>query len=134
MTGNVLLLGAQKVSAQEQDNSISIELNNAQSLNEACRLSFLVRNDLGAPLQELGLEIVILDSDGLAQDLMVLNTGSLTPGKRRLRQFDLPDLDCDKIGEILINDISECQSDAMTPAACLAALRLSHRTEIKLGL
>ena len=134
MAGCGFLLLPQEALAQEHGKSISIELNKAQPLKDACRISFIVRNDLGAPLQELGIEIVVLDRDGLAQELMVLKTGSLREGKRRLRQFDLPQTDCGQIGEILINDVSECQADGMTAASCLDVIRPTHKTNIKLGL
>ncbi|WP_321446510.1 hypothetical protein [uncultured Cohaesibacter sp.] len=120
--------------APDSDRVISVELNNAQALEGACRLSFLIRNDLGVPLETMGIEIVMLDKKGLAQDLMVLSTGALSQGKRRLRQFDLPDVDCDALSEILINDVSDCQAEGMTASGCLAALRPSSRAKIKLGL
>ena len=134
----LIMLGAAPAMANDAqaqaDRSIALELNNAQPSGEACRLSFLIRNDLGTPLADMGIEIVILDDKGLAQDLMVLSTGTLSDGKRRLRQFDLPNVDCSALGEILINDVSDCQAVGMTAPACLAALRPSSKIAIKLGL
>ena len=118
----------------EADKTITFELNNAEALDGACRLSFLIRNGLDVAIKAMGVEIVILNKKGLAQDLMVLNTGALSEGKRRLRQFDLPGVPCSGLGEILINDVSECDAQGMTPAGCLAALSTESKVEIGLGL
>ncbi len=118
----------------EKNPSISIELNNAQPVDNACRLSFLIQNSLGSPLDAMSLEIVILDNAGLVQDLMVLSTGALAKDKRRLRQFDLPGGGCEDLGEILINDVADCQGETVTKDVCLKALEPSSKTRIKLGL
>jgi hypothetical protein len=94
----------------------------------------MVRNGLAVPVKDVGLEVVLLNKDGLAQDFMMLRTGELIKGKRRVRQFDLPDVSCGDIGEILINDVADCQGEGLNPANCLAVLSASSRTSIKLGL
>ncbi|MCV6577492.1 MAG: hypothetical protein OIF58_17345 [Cohaesibacter sp.] len=114
--------------------SLDLELNNSVQHDGVCRLSFMVRNGLSVPVTDLGLEVVLLNKDGLAQDFMMLRTGELISGKRRIRQFDLPDIACGDIGEILINDVADCQGEDLTPASCLVKLKPSSRTAIKLGL
>lgn len=118
----------------QSSGALDLQLNNAVSHDGVCRLSFLVRNGLDVALKDLGLEIVLLDKDGLARNFMMLRTGELIRGKRRVRQFDLPDVDCATIGEVLVNDVADCQGDGLTSASCLAALKPSSKTAIKLGL
>lgn len=114
--------------------SLDLQLNNATSRDGVCRLSFLVRNGLDVAVRDLGLEIVLMNSEGLAQDFMMLRTGELAKGKRRVRQFDLPDVNCSDLGEVLINDVADCQGEGLDNARCLAVLRPSSKTAIKLGL
>lgn len=118
----------------QQGGSLDLELNNSVQHDGVCRLSFMVRNGLTVPVKDVGLEVVLLNKDGLAQDFMMLRTGELIKGKRRVRQFDLPDVSCGDIGEILINDVADCQGEGLNPASCLAVLSVSSRTSIKLGL
>ena len=135
---SLVLLPALSASAadkdKDKDKDIRLELNNAQDQDSVCRLSFLVRNGLETTLDDMGLEIVLLNRDGLAQDFLMLRTGPLIAGKRRVRQFDLPDTTCSNIGEVLINDVSDCQGAGLDASACLAALKTSSKTAIKLGL
>ena len=125
---------AAETKAAGQNNTIAIELNNASQQEDVCRLSFLVRNGFDKTLKDIGIEIVLLSQGGLAQDFMMLRTGELSAGKRRVRQFDLPDVACADLGEILINDVSDCQGDGLSAPFCLAALRPSSRISVKLGL
>ncbi|WP_319531780.1 hypothetical protein [uncultured Cohaesibacter sp.] len=123
-----------QTNATDTSKSIAIQLNNTVTNDGVCRLSFMVRNGLEVPLSDLGIEIVLLDKQGMAQDFMMLRASELTAGKRRILQFDLPGVGCGDLSEILINDVSDCKADGMTPASCLAALEPSSLTAVKLGL
>lgn len=111
-----------------------LELNNTKQMEQSCRFSFLFENKMGQTVDDLGLEVAILDKDDLAQDFLLINSGRLTPNKRRIQQFDLPDLICADIGSVLINDVSECKSAELTAADCLDAIKPNSKINIKLGL
>ncbi|WP_319530400.1 hypothetical protein [uncultured Cohaesibacter sp.] len=133
---SVMLLAS--VSPAASSGEIEVELNNAIQKEQTCRLSFLVRNGLEMTIGDLGVEVVLLDDAGLARDFMTLRTGRLPSGKRRVRQFDLPDVACAELGEILINDVADCQAEkegeSLSPDRCLEALRVQSRIAIGLGL
>ena len=133
-TGHAQTSAQTSETAATPDASIALELNNATDYDSVCRLSFMVRNGLDTAIDDMGLEIVLLSSEGLAQDFMMLRTGSLIAGKRRVRQFDLPDVSCGDIGEVLINDVADCQGEGLTASSCLGVLDLSTKTDIKFGL
>lgn len=106
---------------------------NALTETEAggCRLSFVIRNDLGAALEKLVAEAVLFDGEGRVSTLTLFDFGSLPAGRPRVRQFDLSGQSCEGIGEVLINGISTCEGDGIVPGACLDALRLSTQTDIE---
>ncbi|WP_319529967.1 hypothetical protein [uncultured Cohaesibacter sp.] len=116
------------------EGTLGLELNNAVNHDSVCRLSFMVHNGLDVQLETLGLEVVLLDKQGLAQDFLMLRSGNLPTGKRRVRQFDLPDVNCNNLGEVLINDVAECTAEGLDANGCLAILTPSSRIAIKLGL
>lgn len=140
LTGIGLALGMSTTSyAEEQDQKLIIDLQKAEQLQKACRISFLFQNKLPHPLKDMILDTAVLDKDGLAQQFLMLQTGALSLGKRRIRQYDLENIKCQDVGEILINDIAECQGvspekDKITAESCLSALSTSSRSKIKLGL
>ena len=69
--------------------SLTVELNGLEPSSGGCRLTFLVRNGLGAALEKAAFEIVLFDKAGLVQRLTVLDFKDLPDGKTKVRQFDL---------------------------------------------
>jgi len=125
---------AQQTAAKGSSEELSLELNNARQSEDICRLTFMIGNQLGTTLEDIGLEVVLLDKNGLAQDFLLLRSGRLTEGKRRIRQFDLQGVSCTDLGEILVNDVSDCQGAGLDAKLCLGALSTSSRAGIKLGV
>ena len=99
--------------------AIQLELNNAVPVKDGCRVSFVMRNDLTKRITELKLEIVLFDRKGSVSRFLVLNAGSLPAGKTKVRQFDLGNQKCDGISRVLLNDVTQCKGDSLSPAACL---------------
>jgi hypothetical protein len=106
---------------------LSIELNRIDPIEGGCRLTFLAQNALGADLQTLSLETVLIDRDGRVERLTLFAFGALPNGIPRVRQFDIQGLACDHLGRVLINGIAECSAGA----ACAEGLRPTSRTEIE---
>lgn len=120
-----------------QHAGLQIELNAAQDVEAACRLTFLVRNGLGVPLGQLALETVVLTDQGIVDRLTLFDFRDLPMDLPRVRQFDLPGIACASIATILINGVATCagpDSDAVAvagpdagPDPCAAGLSLTSR-------
>lgn len=120
--------------AQESKKELTLELNNAVQVEGACRVSFLFHNTLAGTISDISMEVAILDKEQMTKDFLLISTGRLTQGKRRILQYDLAETPCSDIGTILINDVSDCQMTDMTAAQCLDAIHPSSRISIELGL
>jgi hypothetical protein len=120
--------------AAAAEGSIEVELNRLQQSEKACRMSLVFTNRLPVRLDNLELETVLFDADGRAGRFLVLKSQPLIPGKVRVSQYDLGETRCEDIGSILVNDVISCDGEGLTPAACLAALRLSSREAADLFL
>lgn len=118
--------------AEVQASTLSIELNDAVGADGGCRLTFLVENTLGADLTALSLETAVLTTEGQVHQVTLFDFGDLPAGRPRVRQFDLPDLSCEAIGQVLINDVAACEGAGVDPGACQSGLDLSSRTDIDL--
>jgi hypothetical protein len=114
--------------AQETAGSLSLELNRIDPLEGACRLTFLAENGLGADLQTLSLETVLIDREGRVERLTLFEFGALPNGVPRVRQFDLAGLACESLGRVLINGVADCSAGD----GCAAGLDLSSRTDVEL--
>jgi hypothetical protein len=112
--------------------ALSVELNDAAPAEGGCRLTFLVENALGSDLSALSLETAILTTEGQVQQVTLFDFGDLPESRPRVRQFDLPELSCEAIGQVLVNDVAACEGAGVAPGACLSGLGLSSRTGIEL--
>ena len=114
------------LSAQETPR-LSITLAGAETTGDACRLSFLGQNELGADLTSLVLEAVIFTKTGAIERLLLLDFQDLPASKQRVRQFDLGSVDCADLGKVLINGAQSC--DGVDAGDCIA--RLQTRSNVK---
>jgi len=113
---------------------LSLSLNTVAPVEAGgCRLTFVIRNNLGGPLDKLVLETVLFDTDGRVATLTLFDFGQLPAGRPRVRQFDVGALPCDGIGEVLINGVNSCEGEGLEDGACLKALRLSSGTDIEVS-
>jgi hypothetical protein len=113
--------------AQDSDAPrLSVELNRIDPLDGTCRLTFLAENALGVDLDTLALETVLIDRDGRVERLTLFDFGALPDGVPRVRQFDIPGLDCARLGRVLINGVAECAR-----AEGCAPLHLLSRTDVE---
>ena len=125
---------APAASADDAGRQFALELN-ALGANEAgCRISFVATNALRSDLEKASFEVVLFNSDGLVEKMLVLDFGALPAGKTKVRQFDLSGLSCERISRLLVNDVAECKGADVARGDCLAALTTSNRTAIRFGL
>ncbi len=130
-----LVAGTAPGPASAQDKAgISVELNNAEAQEQGCRVSFLFRSGLPAKVDEMALEVVLFDAGGKVVEFLVLNVGSLPPGKSRVRQFDLRNRACETISRLLVNDVKSCRGAELTPESCLRLLTVTSTAPLKLEM
>ncbi|MEM6464972.1 MAG: hypothetical protein AAF679_00515 [Pseudomonadota bacterium] len=119
-------------SVQAQDASpLSVELNSATTEGGACRLTFVVTNNLPQGVDSLVLETVLFDASGSVSHITLFDFAALPQSKTRVRQFDVADATCDGIDRLLINGVSACTSGGTDMEGCSALLGWSSRTDIE---
>ncbi|WP_422372142.1 hypothetical protein [Hoeflea sp.] len=132
--GAGFLSSGQGAAAQDpQPDRIGIELNRLEQNGEACRLTFVVSNELGSDLSGSGFEMVIFDGNGLVRLMTVFDFGALPAGKTVVKRFELPDTGCGSVSRILVNSAARCSGPGIDPSRCSQALTTSNRTETEFG-
>ncbi len=116
---------------QSAEPRLSIELNSLSQQENACRLIFLAHNSMGKDLDKAVFETVLFKTDGRVDRLTLFDFQKLPQGRPRVRQFDIPGLDCDALGRVLINDVHACYGQGITGADCIDALKLSTKTSVE---
>jgi len=114
--------------------TLKIELNAMEQQQNACRLSFVATNGMHQKLAKLVFELVMFEPAGKVLRLLSASFGSMPKSKMRLRQYDVPNLNCDDIGRILLNEVTVCKGekkgDKLTPELCTSAASTSSRVKI----
>lgn len=95
-------------SAQADDAPLRIELNRVEARDNACQLVFVAQNDSAEGLDQLVLEMVLFDRAGGVAALTLLDFQELPAGRMRVRSFDMPGLECEGLGRVLVNATATC--------------------------
>ncbi len=120
--------------AQEVTGQIGLELNHVQATQDGgCRLSIIATNGLQRPIDQLGLEMVAFNTDGLVDQFLRLDFSRISAGKTKVLQFDLAGKSCESLSRLHINDVLNCVPPAITDVYCPDLLDLKNRTPIEFG-
>ena len=119
----MLVLIASAASAAPND-PVRVELNLAESVQNKCRLSFLIENKSETPIDRLTPDLAIFNREGIIQRRLVAEMGPVYRSKTIIKTFEI-DGECGQIGSILVNDITACAPG--DPGLCLDRLVLSSR-------
>lgn len=134
MLGLISISFAAPGAAQEVTGKIGLELNHVQATQDGgCRLSIIATNGLERPINELGLEIVAFNTEGLVDQFLRLDFSRISAGKTKVLQFDLAGKACDSISRLHINDVLNCVPPSITDVYCPDLLELKNRTPIEFG-
>ncbi len=127
------LAGATSALAQEATAPhLAIELNTVETVEGACRMSFLIRNHHAAEIRQAVFEAVLFDAEGQVDRLTLFDFGALPAGRPRVRQFVVPQIACEGLGQVLFNGAQTCAGEDLPEAACESGLRLSSRAAVAL--
>lgn len=132
-----LFLSASMAFAQNAEPSISLELNRTiQSSEGVCQVVFFGENGLDQDFEEVTWRLAVFGADGVFRNLLALPLGSLSAGKRRVVQYNLPS-NCADLSEIIVNDVASCiiaDGGSDESDVCLSKLIVTSRTDIAFGL
>jgi len=118
--------------AQDDDSpTLGVELNKLEQTGAACRSYMVLSNRTDATLDQLSLDLVVFDTDGVIDRRLAVELGPVQAGRTRVKVFDMADLDCDRVARVLLNDVLTCRPDRMGDATtCDGALRVSGRGDV----
>ncbi|MBB4284850.1 Tat pathway signal protein [Roseospira goensis] len=106
------------------------ELNKLEGVEAGCRSFFLFRNDTDVTLAGFEMSLAVLDRDGVIDRLLTIDAAPLPSRRTTLKLFDIPDMPCADIGEVILHDIATCEAEGGGVADCFAILDLSSRADV----
>ena len=96
---------AQEAKAQQEQNTITFELNKLEPSDKGCRAYIVVSNTSSTAYDAFKLDLVMFKTDGIIGRRFALNLAPIRPSKRSVKLFDLDDTKCEDIGSFLVNDV-----------------------------
>lgn len=130
--GAALGLGLGTTAQAEEAPKFGIELNATDTIGESCRLTFLLSNGLPQDIDAVVAETVLFSDQGGVVLLTLFDFGQLPAGRPRVRQFQVPDTSCDRLGQVLINGFETCTIGGGPSDACQNTLAPTSRVKIAL--
>ena len=108
------------------------QLNNAQTIENSCQLTFVVQNATGVRIEKSAYNMAIVDSDGTVAMLITFEFKPFPEGQPKAQQFSLPGTTCENISAISINEFVSCAGgDGAKLTACEDGIVQSSRTAIE---
>jgi len=126
----IAALAATALPATADSDSLHIELNRLEQRDHGCRVHLVVENASPRAYTSFQLDLVIFASDGVIARRLALETAPLRADKTMVKEFELEDLACGRIGRVLLNDISACAPASGPMGDCVAGTRVSSRTSV----
>lgn len=111
---------------------LAVELNTIEQQDDACRVYLVVRNETEDRFTDLEMELILFDKQGFVSRRYAVQIAPLQPNKTRVRPFDLPELDCESIGQFLINDVTKCAAEDGERQDCLRRIRTESKGEVRI--
>ena len=133
------LLTGQSTAAQtdpavsEPTGPLTVEINKFEANDTGgCRAFFLFRNETGLTFEGFEMSLAIFDATGIIDRLLSIDAAPLPAARTTLKLFEIPDIACTDISEVLLHEIPSCKPQNEDERDCFAMLRLSSRTSATL--
>ncbi|WP_370571136.1 hypothetical protein [Phaeobacter sp. SYSU ZJ3003] len=119
--------------AMAETGPLLVELNKTEEIDGGgCRAFFLFRNQTGKSFAGFEMSLAILDAGGVIDRLLSVDAAPLPVQRTTLKLFEIPDIACGNISEILLHDITSCQPQNEEQMDCFPILNLESRAAAQL--
>jgi hypothetical protein len=99
---------------------LNVELNALAPSQKGCMMTFVAENDLASAINKISFELAFFNEKNTVDRITVLDFRDLPVGKKRVRQFDMPNVKCESVSRIIINDTPVC--DGPGAGECMKGL------------
>jgi hypothetical protein len=112
---------------------LGVELNKFEEITGGgCRAYFLFRNDTGTSFEGFQMSLAIFKKDGVIDRLLSIDAAPLPVARTTLKLFEIPQIACADIGQVLLHDIPVCKPQNGEAPDCFPLIELKSRTSAQL--
>ena len=115
--------------------AVDVELNKMTTVANACRAYLVTQNLTNRSFDSFKLDVVMFNNNGIVAKRLAVQLGPMPAGKTSLKVFDIPGLTCQKIGQLLLNNVLQCTVDTgkgppQKRDDCLSLISVSQRGRV----
>lgn len=108
---------------------LTVEINKFEPNDTGgCRAFFLFRNETGLTFEGFEMSLAIFDGSGVIDRLLSIDAAPLPAARTTLKLFEVPDIACTDISQILLHEIPSCKPQNADQMDCYSLLELNSRT------
>ena len=98
------------LAAAQSAGGLTVELNKVEaSESGGCSAFFLFRNETDNSFEGFEMSLAILDKAGVIDRLLSIDAAPLPVRRTTLKLFEVPQIACEHISEILLHDLTSCR-------------------------
>ena len=135
LAGVAMALMCQPVLAQTTPatGKLTVELNKFEEIDGGgCRAFFLFHNDTGKSFEGFEMSLAIFNKDGVIDRLLSIDASPLPVARTTLKLFEIPQISCANISEVLLHDVPACKPQNEANTDCYPLLDLKSKTSAPL--
>ncbi|MFK7837114.1 MAG: hypothetical protein AB8B60_12925 [Sulfitobacter sp.] len=123
------ILGTLPIAAAAQDTGgLTVELNKTEASDTGgCSAFFLFRNQTDNSFDGFEMSLAILNTQGVIDRLLSIDAAPLPVSRTTLKLFEIPEIACEDISEILLHDLTSCKPQNAEEMDCFPILTLRSK-------
>jgi hypothetical protein len=108
---------------------LRIEVNKFEEMEGGgCRAFFLFQNGTPNSLEGFEMSLAIFNKKGVIDRLLSIDAAPLPVARTTLKLFEIPQIACADIGQILLHDIPVCKAQNADAMDCYPIIDLASKT------
>ena len=112
---------------------LGIEVNKFEEIEGGgCRAFFLFQNGTPTSFEGFEMSLAIFDAQGVIDRLLSIDASPLPVARTTLKLFEIPQIACASIGQILLHDVPVCKPQNAETVDCYPMITLTSRTSAPL--
>lgn len=108
---------------------LTIEVNKFEEIEGGgCRAFFLFQNGTPTSFEGFEMSLAIFDKAGVIDRLLSIDAAPLPVARTTLKLFEIPQIACASIGQILLHDVPVCKPQNAEATDCYPLIDLASKT------
>ena len=112
---------------------LTIEINKFEEIEGGgCRAFFLFQNGTPTSFEGFEMSLAIFNKSGVIDRLLSIDAAPLPVARTMLKLFEIPQIACTDIGQVLLHDVPVCKPQNAENTDCYPLIDLSSKTSAAL--